>query len=764
MHTVKLNQERAIAHPLAWGVIVPLALCLVTPLLVHSAFIFPFISTKTFWFRIWVEVALAVYVVLAVKAPLYRPTITPIFKAMGVYFIIVAASSLFGENPYKSFWGNIERGEGILTLSHVFLFSFLCAHVLRGRRIWEWFFAGSLFIAVAVSLYALGQYLGVPWVLHSGEKRLSGTIGNASFLAGYILIHTFIALWFILTPRARWMRIVAGTVWLFLLFIIFNTGTRGALLAGFAVYIGLAAWFAIRADGKMANRVRIAALSVGMTLVGAAVVVWQQRDAAWVQDNPTLVRLVTITPRDITTQSRLLTWESSLKGWKERPLLGYGYENYNVAFNKYFNPLIYKDIGSQIWFDRAHNVIFDILVTSGILGLIAYLAWYGFVCAVAFRSSRQNDPWMRVSGILVCGLVVAHFLQNFFVFDILATYVPLMLVFSFIDVLAHRSSPLAIAGSSVPVQPAGWSPFVAVLLAVAALYIFNVKPASVNIAGLVAMRLRFTEHYEEAHKAFLALEKRGTYQLPEIRTKLIELALEVRGKRGVSDEFAAQVVDDAIKLTLKNIEESPKDAQHYLYLMNLFFVGGKYDVERYPQIEKVGREALALSSTRPQIYYLLGQGAVARKEYGRAVEYFEKAVALNPAVLDSQWNLAIAYRFVNRKEEEKKVYAALESMGLSFDRRESLDEQGLLRLTQRYISFKEYDTLAQIFEVLVARSPSNSEYWENLAAAYKSSGQYDRARQAAVKVRELNPAAEAEIEKFLKEIEEEQSTLGENVK
>jgi len=753
------SSERAVLHPLAWGVMVPLALALLTPLLVQSAFIFPFISTKTFAFRILVEIALAGYAILSVKAPAYRPRFTPIMKAMGAYLLVVIIASLFGENPYKSFWGNIERGEGILTLAHVFVYAFLCAHVVRTRRTWEWFFAGSLLVAVAVSLYALGQYFGVAWVLHSGDKRLSGTIGNAAFLAGYLLIHTFIALWFALTPRARWQRALSGAVWIFLLFITFNTGTRGALLAALIVYVGLAAWYARQATGSAGRWLKTAALAVGALLVVSAVVVWLQRDTGWVRGNATLTRLVTISFDDITTQSRLLTWESSMKGWKDRPLLGYGYENYNVAFNKYFNPLIYRDAGSQIWFDRAHNVVFDVLVTSGILGMIAYMGLYGLVVAAAWRAARRDDPFARVSGGVMLGLIVAHVLQNFFVFDILATYIPSMLVFGFLD--AHtRNFDISIFRNVEMKRGSGIVLAVLPVLALA-LFFFNINPARVNSAGLEAMRLRFAERYGDAYHAFLALEARGTYQLPEIRTKFAELGLEARGKRGVTDEQAEEIIQDAIDSMLANIEKNPKDAQYYLYLMNLYFVGGRFDVTRYALIEKAGAEALRLSPTRPQIYYLLGQGASARGENAKAIEYFEKAAALNPAVADSQWNLAVAYRLAGKKAEEREAYERLDGMGVSIDAREDLDDTTLLRLTQRFISTQEYARLATVFEELVERNSGNAEYWGNLAAAYKSAGEYVLARQAAEKVQELNPRAQTEIEQFLKELESDEAQSAE---
>jgi len=350
-------------------------------------------------------------------------------------------------------------------------------------------------------------------------------------------------------------------------------------------------------------------------------------------------------------------------------------------------------------------------------------------------------------------------LQNFFVFDILATYIPSMLVFGFLD--AHtRNFDISIFRNVEMKRGSGIVLAVLPVLALA-LFFFNINPARVNSAGLEAMRLRFAERYGDAYHAFLALEARGTYQLPEIRTKFAELGLEARGKRGVTDEQAEEIIQDAIDRMLANIEKNPKDAQYYLYLMNLYFVGGRFDVTRYALIEKAGAEALRLSPTRPQIYYLLGQGASARGENAKAIEYFEKAAALNPAVADSQWNLAVAYRLAGKKAEEREAYERLDGMGVSIDAREDLDDATLLRLTQRFISTQEYARLATVFEELVERNSGNAEYWGNLAAAYKSAGEYVLARQAAEKVQELNPRAQTEIEQFLKELESDEAQSAE---
>ena len=757
--TQKMPHDKAVLHPLAWGVILPLALCLVTPLLVHSSFIFPFISTKTFWFRSWVEAAAVFYAILAFKVPFYRPRFTPVMKAIIGYFAIAVIASLFGENLYRSFWGNIERGEGLLTLVHVFVYGFLCAQTLRTKKLWEYFFTGSLIVAILVSLYGIGQRMGVSWVLHSGDTRLSATIGNASFLAGYLLMHTFIALCFAPPPRHIAWRITAGIAYIFLWYVIYNTGTRGALIAGIAITCLMGSVLAFRArTHKMA--IRAATIAAVILLSGVTISIFIKRDATWIQKSPTLSRIASISFSDITTQSRLLTWESSLKGLRDRPLLGYGYENYNIAFNRYFNPLIYRDAGSQVWFDRAHNVIFDIALTSGVLGLIAYLVMFGMALRASWQYARRKEQEQYMTGVLFASLLIAHLLQNFFVFDILATYIPLMLVFGFLDSAGNRS---LFSAQSVPLSPSGipksgMIPAVAAfIICTVAWYQFNYLPATVNRQGLEAMRLRMEGKSAEATDMFKEVLQRDTYQAGEIRLKLAEHALDMRAGIGsVTGEIAANTFNDAIDEVLKNIEAAPKDAQLYLYLMNLYYAGSKYQSDRLNLIERAGKEALALSPTRPQTYYLLGQGAAGRGEYGEAVEYFKTAVDLNPAVVESHWNLSVAYRLAGRKDDERKEYDILEGMGRGYAQRETLADIDLMRLIQGYTSLEEYVKLAGVYEVLVSRDPTNAEYLAKLAAAYKSAGDYPHARAIAEKLLELKPDMKADVESFLAEIEQEE--------
>jgi len=92
------------------------------------------------------------------------------------------------------------------------------------------------------------------------------------------------------------------------------------------------------------------------------------------KENNVLQRLTSISPKAVTAQNRLMTWNSAYQGFKEKPFIGYGYENFYQVFDKYFNAKIYRHAGSVVWFDRAHNMVFDRLITGGLIGLLLYLS------------------------------------------------------------------------------------------------------------------------------------------------------------------------------------------------------------------------------------------------------------------------------------------------------------------------------------------------------------------------------------------------------
>jgi len=159
----------------------------------------------------------------------------------------------------------------------------------------------------------------------------------------------------------------------------------------------------------------------------------------------------------------LLLWQKAWQAWQQKPLLGWGPENFSVAANKYADARLTSQEAYD--FDRAHNFIFDYGVAGGWLGLLAYLgmigaAFWGLIMVViparfAMVSARRakagiQDSRFRLKArlaeafgegqagmtekdnffffVIFVSLLIAYLVQNLFIFDTFVSY--LMLFFA----------------------------------------------------------------------------------------------------------------------------------------------------------------------------------------------------------------------------------------------------------------------------------------------------------------------------------------------
>ena len=149
-------------------------------------------------------------------------------------------------------------------------------------------------------------------------------------------------------------------------------------------------------------------------------------------------------------QNRMVIWQIAIDGFKERPLLGWGPENFSYTFDKHYNPKHYSIIaGFGAWYDRAHNIFLDYLNQAGILGLLSFLGifaafyWCFFkktlIAANINTNSREKEKKQSpitnyqslITNALIFSLPVAYLVQGIVLFDILPTYINLFLFLAF---------------------------------------------------------------------------------------------------------------------------------------------------------------------------------------------------------------------------------------------------------------------------------------------------------------------------------------------
>ncbi|MBI2474514.1 MAG: O-antigen ligase family protein [Candidatus Taylorbacteria bacterium] len=181
---------------LRWVVLVGLfAIPLSVPFVVSSSMFFPFITGKNFLFRIITEIVFATWLILALRNRSYRPKFSWVAASVGAFIAVLVVADFLAENPHKAFWSNYERMEGFVSMVHLALFFIVAGSVLITEKIWSWFWHAPMTVAIAMFFYGMLQLKG-ELVINQGGVRLDGTLGNATYLAGFLVFNIFLALIF----------------------------------------------------------------------------------------------------------------------------------------------------------------------------------------------------------------------------------------------------------------------------------------------------------------------------------------------------------------------------------------------------------------------------------------------------------------------------------------------------------------------------------------------------------------------------------------
>ena len=421
--------------------------------IVYQGTLFPFIVGKYVFFRTVVDLALIFFVWAWATGKItnYELRITnlwrqPLVIAVAIFTFIFVLAGFFGVNPAASFWSNFERGEGSLQIIHLFIFFALLVATFRDEKSWRKIFVFSVWVAVLIIGYGLAGALNIGNFIGSNLcLRFAGSLGNAAYTGIFLIFAIFYAAYLASEDVKKgkkwlWLALVA----VFSVFLLL-TQTRGALLGlGIAVIAGLSYLFFNLSKGKVKNI--ILALIILLVVSGGLAIKYRRSInimpfcSAEVGGGN---RILDVNFGAETFQTRLLLWKESIEAFKERPTLGWGPENFTPAFEKYYQPQF------TTWYDRAHNIFFDYLVMTGILGLISFLGIfivYYWIFFKARKRAENNSVEIRgkeklpitnykllITNTLLFALPVAYLVQGIVLFDVLPIYINIFLFLAFVN-------------------------------------------------------------------------------------------------------------------------------------------------------------------------------------------------------------------------------------------------------------------------------------------------------------------------------------------
>jgi hypothetical protein len=422
-------------------------------IIVMNSIFFPFIGGKDFFFRFTIELALACMVLWwafeAHKGDAKKRIVAlfkkPLVITVTVFAAIFELATIFSYNIQAAFWSNYERGEGGFQMLHYYLFFLLLVLIFSTEKEWKNLFRFSLASAALMILYGIAGNFSVPgfigpyaggtvptgWWHELVSGRFEGSLGNPAYVDPYLIFSMFFAAYLWIASKLEG-KLTALKSWgygilIAILFFFFILGqTRGALLGLIAGLFVLVIYLIFSSKGKTR---KWGAIVLGLLIV-LGIGFYAERNNSAIQNLPE-GRLLQISLTDSTAQTRFWVWGAAWKGFLERPVLGWGPENFTPVFDKFFNPNFYvPGQNNETWFDRAHSVFFDYLTETGALGLLSYLAIFFVFYWEFFKNAHKHAVSQLQKGLIVA-LPVAYLVQGAAIFDVFPMYLCLFTFLAF---------------------------------------------------------------------------------------------------------------------------------------------------------------------------------------------------------------------------------------------------------------------------------------------------------------------------------------------
>jgi len=261
------------------------------------------------------------------------------------FFTTALVSSVLGVNFDKSFWGNPYRTDGILALS------WLVGIALATGLIYKDGYKAPLVRTIFVLSILMS-------VLSITKLSLAGGLGNPNFLAGFLLV-TF--------PFSHFAAKKFGGYY-FAGFIIqalaiLGTGARAGI-------VGLTFYFLIYLVGKRQYSVKALAVAALVFLISVAAVA--QSELRVKKESEFVIA---------ESRERIVT--KGILAFTKRPVLGWGWANFDFAFDAIDWPLKFND---DAYVDKAHSNLLEVLVTTGAAGFVIYIS----IIAAAFVKLKKG--------------------------------------------------------------------------------------------------------------------------------------------------------------------------------------------------------------------------------------------------------------------------------------------------------------------------------------------------------------------------------------
>ncbi len=624
------------------------------PFVLYEGYLFNGTSTRAINTVLFVQIlSICIGAFILHKKSKLSFVVSPITISLLLLLVSLCISSFLGVDLVDSFWSKATRTTGLFYFLHMaslyFLFWISFEKEVDMRNFLKIFvFSAGLFSIISV----FGQE-GLGWFFKS--KPWEGlTIGNSTFAGMYLYAGFMISIYLLNTQetyKKEWWKNLLPIIFILnpylLNFDIFRgsfniyenpVGIIGSAQASaITLFVSTVILFVFWAINKIKQvRIRQGLLFAGIFIS----VIFFSLGVKSLLTPGGVIQKIYLTQ---SSSVRPLTWQLSKEAIAEKPLFGWGIDNFDMAFQEHYDSSILdEENGGEAWMDRAHNILIDQTVESGYFGIIIYLLVYlviiGSLCYVILISKNKKNV------ILATVLLVyffGHLLEIQTAFDTTITYI-LLVIFSAISAILFNKTREEIHGekksivvNSVIYYTIGllFLIFGFTLFFIGSIPILRAQNANGDIRRVGSSQKRL----EIYPKLFSSNMDRGSFLWRTSNDIQRGVSLD---PKIIEDPNQMEGLKNEIEIIISEYEkylvQNPGDYRSMLNLSDMYIYQRLMDVDNLDKAHLLLDRAILLVPQSPQAYWMKSVAYLYQAKFNEAKEWSEKAYNINPGIEESQ--------------------------------------------------------------------------------------------------------------------------------
>lgn len=709
------------------------------PLVFIPVVIFPFVFSKLIFFQVLIGLTFPAYLLLAWMEPTYRPKKHILYFAVGAYFVAMGLSAVFGVDPMRSWWGNQERMNGLFTLLHFFAWLTMTVGLITRWEQWRKLLNYQIGLAVFMALVAMLQRVYPTLLLFPANERVGGLLDNPIYMGAYQIFTFFFLALLAIKDHRPVMRVWYGVAGFFALIAFLLAQSRGALIGLAAGFVVFSVYYAFFTPNKKIRKLVLGILALGIIGYGLA---FAFRDTSLILNSP----LGRLTQFNTSVSTRLIAWDIAWQGFKERPLTGWGLDNFHIIFNSHYNPKSLRFGTYETWFDRSHNTVLDVLSMTGVLGFITYAGIFIALFYASWRAFKKGWIDLPVSAVFVA-LPIAYLVQNLFVFDHPAAFSMSYLLFALV-IAATRGEFVGKMDAEEEVHHGTRHDFplivsvVAYVLALIVVWNTSVQPfnaSKIAIMGSQAFAARQEDMAYELYSRSMGIWTPYRDELSFLLSRDL-VGLSSQGRLQTYKRWK-EFYTLAVEASKEELARHPKNTNpQFLYARLVHEMAPLLNISP-AEVEERYRIAIATSPKRQQLYFGLARLFFQTNRPQDAINVYRQVRDFDPGNGDASWTLGVSLFYdVNQKEEGAKEIVHSQNVEHPY---RLTDPREISALADGYITLKDDAGLQGMVAKLDRFPAGDAAVYANLARQMETAGKTDLREKVLVYGESVDPRTRA---------------------